>query len=376
MNSKFAAVLALTLVHGVAAAQSVDVPRARENPDNTRYGGTSAQFLTLPADARGAALGGAFASLTSDITSIFYNPAGLAMMTQKQAMFNFTDYIAGTRHLTAGLGWSLRGGEAGLGLSLSNFGFSNQPVYTEQDQEGNGETYSVSNTAVGITGALQFSDRFSAGITGRFVTEQLGRASASGFTVDFGTNYHGEISGRPFRASFIIVNYGTSFQHSGAVLNTEVAPIDESMNVENQPTVLRTSAFEPPTQFRVGVAYDMMASANRRLTLLSEFFQPNDSDPGVGAGAEFMANVTEGLGASLRGSFSYQGDNSGDTSEVSSNFSQSAFSSDDGKASMDGLALGGGLNWRSGEWNIGLDYAFRHMGLLPSVHMFSVKLGW
>src|SRR5687767_6680347 len=113
MNGKFAAVLALALVHGAAAAQStVEPPRARESADNTRYGGTSAVFLTLPADARGAALGGAYASLASDISSIFYNPAGLALMTQHSAMFNFTDYVAGTRHITGGLGWSLRGGEA------------------------------------------------------------------------------------------------------------------------------------------------------------------------------------------------------------------------------------------------------------------------
>ena len=376
MNAKFAAVLALAFAPGLVAAQTVDVPRARENADNTRYGGTSAVFLTLPADARGAALGGSFASLASDITATFYNPAGLALMTSSQAMFNFTDYVAGTRHITGALGWSLRGGEAGLGVSISNFGFSDQPVYTELDQEGNGETYSVSNTAVGVTGSLQFSDRFSAGITGRMVTEQLGRASATGFTVDFGTNYHAELGGKPFRASFIIVNYGTSLKHSGPVLNTDVDPLDESMNVEVQPTVLRTSAFEPPTQFRVGIAYDAMSASNRRLTLLSEFFQPNDSDPGFGAGAEFMANVAEGLSASLRGSFSFAGDNGGDSGGVSSAFSQSAFSSDNGKESLDGLALGGGLNWRSGEWNVGVDYAFRHMGLLSGVHMFSVKLGW
>lgn len=374
MNRKLAAVLALAFLPGVAAAQQATPPTARADEDNTRFGGTSAVFLTLPADARGAALGGAFASLANDISSTFYNPAGLALMGSNQAMFSYTSYIADTRHIAGAMGWSLRGGEWGLGVSVSNFGFSDVPVYTEEAQEGNGETYSVSSTAVGLTGALQFSDRFSAGITTRLVTEQLARATATGFTVDFGTNYHGEVAGRPLRASFIIINYGSSFQHKGPVLNTQVDPIDESMNVEDTPAQFRTSAFEPPTQFRVGVSYDVLAATSNRLTLLSEFYQPNDSDPGVGFGAEWAANLSTGLSAALRGSFNFAGDNR--DSDVSSDFSTAAFASDDDDEKLDGLALGAGLGWRSGSFSLGVDYAYRHLGLLPSVNQFSVKLGW
>ena len=374
MNRKLAVVLALAFLPGVAAAQQAPPPVENPDADNTRCGGTSAVFLTLPADARGAALGGSYAALANDVSAAFYNPAGLALMGSNQAMFNYTSYVADTRHMAAALGWSLRGGEWGLGLSISNFGFDDQPVYTEEEQDGNGESYSVSNTAVGLTLSLQFSDRFSAGITPRLVTEQLGRASATGFTIDFGTNYHGEVAGRPLRASFIIVNYGTSFTHEGPILNTAVDPIDESMNVEDTPAQLRTSGFEPPTQFRVGVAYDVLAASSSRLTLLSEFFQPNDSDPGVGFGAEFGANLSEGLNAALRGSFTFAGDNR--DSDISTDFSQGAFDSDTGSEGLDGLALGAGLGFRSGSFSIGVDYAYRHLGLLPSVNMFSVKLGW
>ncbi|HET9440340.1 MAG TPA: hypothetical protein VFO52_09225, partial [Longimicrobiales bacterium] len=225
-----------------------------------------------------------------------------------------------------------------------------------------------------LTMALQFSDRFAAGITPRLVTEQLGRASATAFTLDFGTTYTGEVGGRPLRASFIIVNYGTSLRHSGPILNTAVDPIDESMNVEDTPAELRSSEFEPPTQFHVGLSYDVLAASSSRLTLLSEFFQPNDADPGVGFGAEFGANLSEGLSAALRGSFTFAGDNR--DSDISSAFSQGAFSSDDGSEGLDGLALGAGLGWQSGNFRLGVDYAYRHLGLLPSVNMFSVKVGW
>lgn len=366
--------LAGFVLPGVAAAQQPTPPVERENIDNTRFGGTSAVFLTLPADARGAALGGAYAAVTNDISAAFYNPAGLALMGSSQAMLNYTSYVADTRHVTGAIGWSLRGGEWALGLSVSNFGFSDAAVYTEEAQDGNGETYSVSNTAIGLTVALQFSDRFSAGITPRLVAEQLGRASSTGFTVDFGTNYHGEVAGRPLRASFVILNYGTSFVHSGPVLNTGVDPLEDSMGVEDDPASLRTTGFEPPTQFRVGVAYDLVSTTRNKLTLLSEFYQPNDSDPGVGAGAEFATNLREGLSAALRGSFTFAGDNSG--AGISQMFSESAFDSDDSGQSLDGLAVGGGIGWRSRDVTIAVDYTYRHLGVMPSVNMFSIKLGW
>jgi len=374
MNRKLGAILALAFLPGVAAAQTATPPVANPDQDNTRFGGTSAVFLTLPADARGAALGGSFASLVNDVSAAFWNPAGLALMGTNQAMFSYTSYVADTRHIAGAIGWSLRGGEWGIGVSISNFGFSNAPVYTFEAQDGNGETYSVSNTAVGLTAALQFSDRFSAGVTGRIVTEQLGRSGANGFTVDFGTNYHGDVGGRPLRASFLIQNYGTSFTQHGSILNAEVEQIDESMNVENTPAQLRTSAFEPPTQFHVGIAYDLLSATNNRFTLLSEFFQPNDADPGAGFGAEWMAKSSSGLNFALRGSFTFAGDNR--DSDLSSTFTQSAFAGDDSKQKMDGLALGGGLGFKSGSFTLGVGYAYRNLGFLSNVNQFSVKLGW
>ena len=48
--------------------------------DNTGFGTTSAEFLLLGAGARGTALGGAFAAIATDVSSLYYNPAGAALM--------------------------------------------------------------------------------------------------------------------------------------------------------------------------------------------------------------------------------------------------------------------------------------------------------
>src|SRR5207245_2943427 len=65
--------------------------------DNTAYGGTSGEFMLLGAGARGAALGGAYAALATDVTALYYNPGGLAQLPRPGAMISTYDYVAGTR---------------------------------------------------------------------------------------------------------------------------------------------------------------------------------------------------------------------------------------------------------------------------------------
>jgi len=68
------AFIALPLAVGELAGQ-VSVPT-----DNTAYGTTAAEFLLLGAGARGLALGGGYAALSTDISALYYNPAGIAQL--------------------------------------------------------------------------------------------------------------------------------------------------------------------------------------------------------------------------------------------------------------------------------------------------------
>ena len=74
----FAFGLLTALPAGVAAQNDTGQPVGQE--DNTSYGTTSAEFLLLGAGARGTALGGSFAAIATDISSLYYNPAGAALI--------------------------------------------------------------------------------------------------------------------------------------------------------------------------------------------------------------------------------------------------------------------------------------------------------
>ena len=79
-------------------------------------------------------------------------------------------------------------------------------------------TYSVNETFVGATFAQNFSDRFSAGITAKYVDDRLGTVSGSAFAVDFGTNFHASLNNHPVKFSFVLANLGSNLTYSGTGL--------------------------------------------------------------------------------------------------------------------------------------------------------------
>lgn len=343
--------------------------------DNTAYGTTAAEFLLLGAGARGTALGGAFAAIATDVSSLYYNPAGAALMTRPGVMLSTYTYVADTRYSWGGVALPFGGGTSAFGIQLGTFGFDDQPVYTVGQPEGTGAVYSVSETFAGLTYARNFSDRFSAGITAKFIFDKLGEAEGNAFGVDFGTNFHAMLANHPIRFSFVLANLGTNLSYSGSALFSETprTPLPGEQPVPSlpQPTEFRTKGFGLPTTFRVGLAYDLIAQESNRLTLLSDFNQPTSNGAGFVVGSEWALQRLggSGFGVGLRGSYSYQPANNIDVSEPS-------FTALTDEENLHGLALGGGLNFGAGNFNVGFDYAWKYLGILGSTNFFSVTLGW
>ncbi len=345
--------------------------------DNTAYGTTSAEFLSLGAGARAAALGGSFAALASDVTALYWNPAGVALMDRPGMSVSTYTYVANTRYNWAGIAFPMAGGERAVGIQAGTFGFSGQPIYTLANPNGDGATYSVSEFFGGLTYAQNFSDRFSAGITAKMISDNLASTSATAFAVDFGTNFHAQIGARTIRASFVISNLGSTLRHTGTGLDVAVIrqpPLDQqNIPQEAAPADLKTKDWSLPVMFRVGVALDLMQSPSSRVTLLSEFNQPNNSRPGFNGGLEWaLTNIgNSGFTAMARGSYSYQSDNSlSITNAAGFNTTLSS------QKNQDGLAFGGGLDYDRGQFGIGIDYAYRSLGVLGGTNFFSATLHW
>jgi hypothetical protein len=360
----------LALTPAGLAAQGTDT-----NPDNTAYGTTSAEFLLFGAGARGTALGDAFAALSTDISSLYYNPGGAALLSRPGVSVSTYDYVADTKYSWGGIAFPFTGGSQTFGLQIGTFGFDNQPVYTVDQPDGTGQVYSVSQTFAGATYARNFSDRFAAGLTAKFVFDQLGEVNGTAFAVDFGTSFHAALSDHPIQLAFVVSNLGTDLKYSGDALDVTsprnpADPTTEQPPELPQPAELKTKGFALPTVFKVALAYDLIAGEDRRLTLLGDFNQANNNRAGFAGGGEWAMEKLGGsnFGVALRGSYTYQPANNIDVDPT-----QTALSDEE---NLQGLAFGGGLNYNTETFAVGLDYAYKYLGILGATNFFTLSVGW
>jgi hypothetical protein len=370
--------LGLALTAGLLVmAPGALVAQDQINPDNTPFGTTAAEFLLFGAGARGTALGDAFATIATDVSSLYYNPGGAALLPRAGASFSTYDYVADTRYSWGGIAFPFSGGSRTFGLQLGTFGFDDQQVYTVDQPDGTGAVYSVSQTFAGLTFAQNFSDRFSAGFTAKFVFDQLGEVNANAFAVDFGTNFHAELNNHPIRLAFVLSNLGTDLSYSGDALDVQSPrnPADPTSGANPpqlpQPAELKTKGFPLPTTFRLGLAYDLITGTSNRLTLISDFNQANNNRAGFAAGGEWALSQVGGspFGVALRGSYSYAPANNITLADPS----QSALGDEE---NLQGLAFGGGVNYGSGNFSLGVDYAYKYLGVLGGTNFFTLSVGW
>ena len=234
----------------------------------------------------------------------------------------------------------------------------------------------MSQTFVGATFAQNFSDRFSAGLTAKFVDDRLGTVNGSAFAVDFGTNFHATLKNHPVKFSFVLANLGSNLSYSGTGLRGNVPrepiPGEDPVPTLPQQATLDNKDFPLPTTFRIGLAYDLIAGENNRLTLLGDFNQPNNNTPGFVFASEWDSNRLGGgdFGFALRGSYSYTGANN-----LTPTTSTTALADEE---NLQGLAFGGGLHYGGGDggFAVGLDYAYKYLGILGPTSFFSLTLGW
>jgi hypothetical protein len=354
--------LGLLALSPAALAAQNDTGQPVGQEDNTSYGTTSAEFLLLGAGARGTALGGSFAAIATDISALYYNPAGAALIEKAGLTIGTYDYVADTRYSWGGLAFPFSGGSRSIGFQLGTFGFRDQPVFTEDQPDGTGATYSVNQTFLGLTFAQNFSDRFSAGLTAKYVDDRLGTVSGNAFAVKF---------------SFVLANLGSNLTYEGTGLQQgqvprEPLPGEDEVPTLPQPANLLTKDFPLPTTFRVGLAYDVLAGESSRLTVLGDFNQPNNNTPGFSFGSEYQANRIgdTNFGFAVRGSYSYTGANDLDPVGLETAL--------DDEEKLQGLAFGGGLMYGTGNggFALGLDYAYKYLGVLGATNFFSFTLGW
>jgi hypothetical protein len=163
-------------------------------------------FLDIPVGTRATGMGEAYVSIGDDANAVFWNPAGIALIENGEFIHNHNGWIADITHISAAAAYNL--GTAGvIGLSVITMDYGDIPgtqiANNEQGYISTGNI-NVSEIAVGLTYAQRVSDRFSYGITAKYVYQDLGKSltgqiednvreidnTLGEFAFDFGTLFY------------------------------------------------------------------------------------------------------------------------------------------------------------------------------------------
>lgn len=319
-----------------AAAVVLSSPAAGQTElGGQRVGTSSATFLKIGLDARGAALANAYTAVVEGPVATFFNPAGIlagppgpalqAGITQWPADLTISAVSASVP--LAALGGRLAAGVAFLGTRFDET--------TEYYPAGTGRTAAYSDFLGTLSFARRFTDRLGIGATVKYFREEmaanLGGPVLHGFLIDAGTSY--ALGYRASRVSITLANFGSDLDPDGS-FDSRVTGGEVSY-----------TAFSPPTQFQLGFAIDPWSSGPHRVTATTVILHQADTSETLRGGVEYRFREDY----AVRTGYDFAADEMG-------------FSAGLGAA----VRLGG----RRGT----LDYAWTEGGYLDSVHRFGVGI--
>ena len=316
----------------------------------SKTGTTAAKFLSVGIGARANAMGGAFSAIANDATALYWNPAGIASITEYQTMLSHTSLFADIN--LNYVGFVIPVTDLGVvGLSVTALDYGEMEITTEYYPEGTGEKFSAGSYAFGLSFARMITKDFSLGVTAKYITENIYNSSASGFAFDIGTVFNTPFYGIKFASS--ITNYGTKMQMDGQDLLIQYDSDPQSTgNNESLDGYLGTDEFNLPLRLQIGLSKDFALFEGQRFTLAVDAAHPNDNNQWVNVGGELA--LFEDM-IFLRGGYK-------------------ALFLDD---SQEGLTLGFGLNYSGLEFfRIAIDYSYQQYEYLDNIHTFGVLLGF
>ncbi len=225
---------------------------------NRKIAQTGFQFLSVTSDARAAAIAGAVTSAEIRSSSLFFNPAGMANMTEFfDLSIALNKWIADINHSTISLALSPYAGRYGVfGVSFQSVDYGDVlgtriDIY---DPKGfvDTETLSPSAIAVGVGYAKALTDRFSVGGQIKWVKQDLKSSWIP--TSDTTT------ADKNYDLSPLAFDFGTLFKtgFKSLAFGMSVRNFSKEIKYEHE-------GFQLPLVFAMGVSMNLM-----------DFFEKND----------------------------------------------------------------------------------------------------
>jgi len=276
-------------------------------------GTSSASFLKIGIGAKSAGMSDAFSAVADDPSTIYWNPAGVAKLSEKEIAVMHNEWLANIKHNFLGYIHPLNKFSLGLGCIF----LSMDPIPLTEDSWITTKSFTTYSYAI----MLNFSRRekyFLWGANLKFVQEKIYRYVSSAYGVDIGTIYQ-------------LKNIGLDLGLSVLNIGTQMKFLSESDRL--------------PLEVRLGTAYHL----KKEILVAFDISQPVDNNTILQLGLHCLP-------------FSFLSLCAGYKYKLGGNDIEGF-----------GFSAGVGIRWK---WVV-FDYAFVPFGVLGQTHkiFLSFKLG-
>lgn len=313
----------------------------------SKVGTTAANFLTVPVGARATGMGGTFVAVANDVSTVFWNPAGLSWIQRNELNISYSEWLVNTKHNWIAFGLKLGEFDA-IALSFNQLDFGSEEITTPDEPNGTGQYWSADDLAITLTYAHNLTDRLSVGGNFKYISQNIYNESATAFALDVGLLFHTDIAG--LNIGMNISNFGTEMKLDGKDL---LQPIDtdpsHTGNNANIAGSLSTDSWPLPLVFSVGLSWDMYKSEMWQITLATDANIPNNQTSYLNTGGEIVWNDI----ISIRGGYYALGKD----------------------ASVTGITAGFGIKYDFGSFLGKVNYSYTDYGIFKSISRISLSIG-
>jgi len=152
-------------------------------------GGQAGEIFTFGAGARALAMGSAHTAAVNDVTSVYYNPAGLGLLPARELTFLRANLFEGATYDYIGYAQNKKKRAGGWGMELIRLNVGGGEGRDEFNQESG--SFDYSEMALGLAHGWRgvFHPKLSAGLKFKMLQRTLGSSSDRLFGMDLGFQY-------------------------------------------------------------------------------------------------------------------------------------------------------------------------------------------
>ncbi|MBU1101805.1 MAG: PorV/PorQ family protein [Bacteroidetes bacterium] len=318
--------------------------------ETNKAGTSAAQFLKIGVGAREISMAGATAGLVNDESSMYWNPAGLVGVKKLSVYASHTNWFADLKHNFFGFVIPV-GYDQAIGINATVLSMGDMEITNELSPTGTGEFFEASDISIGLSYSIQLVDFFSFGATVKYITQNIYNETASTAAIDLGTKLNTGYEGIKIGMSF--TNFGGKLKLEGRDLQKTYDPIPNNATNVGVKSDLRTEEWELPTNFRVGIGWDiinsydaMYLSNEHKLLLAVDANHPIDAPENLSVGMDYTWRKL----ISFRSGYHFNDD-------------------------IRTWAVGMGINYEiPNSLSVSVDYAYQELERLGDIHSFTVKI--